>query len=117
MESFYKNWLKQNEKENLEARQAVQSNIEPSTSSVNTSINNPAHQSTSNVPSIEIPVRESSSSVPNLNQDQPILHTIDIDSTLPNIIFEDGNLQLIIEKGNHIKQKKFRLEAKLVSYM
>ena len=90
MESFYKNWLKQNEKENLEARQG-QLQVQP--------------QMQHNV----APVASTS----NVNQVQPVFQNLNMDSTLPNIIFEEGNLQLIIEKGNHVKQKKFRLEDHL----
>ena len=112
MESFYKNWLKQNQKENSDARRAQITNLPPS------STNNTPNISVTDGPVTEGPSTNSVStddsvnSVPvrNSRTDSNVLHTVDFDSLLPTIIFEDDNLQLIIEKGNHIKQKKFRLE-------
>ena len=92
MESFYKKWLEKNEKENIEVQHLIHSNLRTPTRST----------TTTDVPSTSVGVIQKTDN----------LHPINFD-TLPNIIFEDNNLQLIIEKGNHIKQRKFRLEDHL----
>ena len=98
MESFYKKWLEKNKKENLQATTSSEQ-VEPSP--LQTTITSDPIPSTSGT-SV---VREEN---PTSATTQP-----DLLSNLSNIIFEDNNLQLIIEKGNHIKQKKFRLEDHL----
>ena len=119
MESFYKNWLKQNEKENLAAKETnlqVQTSPNPNIGSI------PPNTAADFTTNTDAPITNSNAPSATANANTPsgssadrdtTFHTVNFDSLLPTIIFEDDNLQLIIEKGNHIKQKKFRLEDHL----
>ena len=100
MQSFYKNWLAKNQKENLEVLNVLKASKPINTEDL---VNSATSDNLQN-----------RTATPNLQSAQlHTVHTIDFNSSLSNIIFEEGNLQLIIEKGNHIKQRKFWLEDHL----
>ena len=98
MESFYKNWLEKNKTENL------QTNLIPLATEA-------SDQRTVITPTSNTSLEENEQQTVSVRE--PDQSSIDFSSALSNIIFEDGNLQLTIEKGNHIKQRKFRLEDHL----
>jgi hypothetical protein len=103
MESFYKKWLEKNQEENLKVQ-----NVLRAVPDHDVNILQPKQDTITNAAS------SSNQETEHQNSSQPrIEHPIDFTSALSNIIFEEGNLQLSIEKGNHIKQRKFRLEDHL----
>ncbi len=151
MESFYKNWLEKNKKENEEARRTLHNlnntattsnNTRPSTSvdstfhapttscataSRVTSNNNElqatrpsttssrATTSTDSRNAVAEPIVPSTSSSENLpknrrNQNLPINTNNDLRN---QIIYQNNQLQLYLEKGNHIHQIRFRLQDHL----
>ena len=103
MESFYKKWLEKNKKENLEILNAIR---------VSANLSRPSDLQTEPITSTNEDAEDSLQN-PSVPSSEASLPMIDFNSSLSNIIFEEGNLQLTIEKGNHIKQKKFRLEDHL----
>jgi hypothetical protein len=90
MESFYKNWLEKNRKENEEAR----SILRVQQPDQNISDNNIPEQSTSNV---------TQNSETNINSSD----------RSDKIVFENNYLQLFVEKGSHVRQTRFRLQDHL----
>jgi hypothetical protein len=90
MESFYKQWLEKNKKENEETRNTLKTN----------DLHMPVQQRSQ---------QQSVTSIPINNEHENILQ-----NDLRNkIIYENNRLQLYLEKGNHVHQTRFRLQDHL----
>ena len=97
MSSFYKEWLRRNDEENLEA---LQEQVLPPTQTLRPSTSKEtkvtqATTSNRNISEKELPINES------------ILHQ------QTDIVFENDKLKLIVEKGTFQRQKRFRLQDHL----
>ena len=112
MESFYRKWLQKNRQENEEAQKLLQLPVE------NSDKDERELSSQNNNEGVRDESQNNDEDSESQNNDvgtqnSAITRIIDFQSSLPNIVFEEGNLQLIIEKGDHIRQRKFRLEDHL----
>ena len=100
MSSFYKEWLKRNNEENIKALTGVQPPSLPlaSTSKQNTRTLRP---STSKQIQVEKEVQ------------QPIDKPPETTLQQTDIVYENDKLKLIVEKGTFQRQKRFRLQDHL----
>ena len=115
MESFYQNWIKKNEEANKLARDInnLSGNLTniPDTVQNPQAISNPPTPRIASIPRQEIvndPTQETISNNPtqltigsNRTQNIPLLN---------DIVFRNDSMELYIERANHIRQTRFRLD-------
>jgi hypothetical protein len=110
MEAFYKNWLDKNKAENTKAKTKLPpiENIPLQNTLTSSTLSNIEPQPPALL-NIE-PQPSTSSTVPSTNNTN---HSkSDLDISLP-ISYENDIFELILQKTNHIRQKKFNLEDHL----
>ena len=114
MESFYQQWLKKNNAENKLARnQFKKQNPQASTSTVNI-LNPDPVPSTSRVDIHDTEPTPSTSR--GIDYEAPSILTVDKTSEPSDIVYEKDGLQLLVQRGQFQRQKKFSLQAKISQY-
>ena len=128
METFYSDWLKKNKEENEKAKRRLQNSVLPSstvpqssTSATRTSSNSPqpstsvAEPDTLPQPStLATRMTQTTSPQPSTSRARlsPTSNSVGSDFST-NLAYENENFELIIERANHLRQKKFNLEDHL----
>lgn len=116
MASFYSDWLKKNKEENEKAKRRLQNSVLPTSTSTSpqpsTSATRTTQTTTSNSPQPSTSATPSSGLIPNKSNNQTNSNSIGSDFST-NLAYENESLELIIERANHVRQKKFRLDDHL----
>ena len=125
MDSFYRNWLTQNKSENKKAKEILDKNsVTTSTTSTASSVSTPLTISSTTTPTsvvtgqtTTLPTNTSLAATTSRTRSTHPLPSTSTSVTTPttytstsDLIYENDQLQLIIEKSNHIRQIKFRLQ-------
>ena len=112
MDSFYKKWLEKNKIENENTKKELQNDlpIGPSSQGVLNlrESGNPHHSA--NEASSSQHLSNSSSITTNREMTKPAVENKGAENVLPDIKFENDQMELYVVRTNHVKQIKFRLE-------
>ena len=107
MDSFYKKWLEKNKIENENTKKELQNDLPIGLLNLRES-GNPHHSA--NEASSSQHLSNSSSITTNREMTKPAVENKGAENVLPDIKFENDQMELYVVRTNHVKQIKFRLE-------